>query len=456
MKSPAINQAMNILRELRAISEASHDIPEKMEKIVAMIAQQMGADASACYVVVDDNYLELFASCGFNPGMAHKISVPVGEGLVGEVVQTGRSLIVADVWKHPSFSYKPDIGEEPFKSFIGVPLIRWNRAIGVIALQKKEVYEYSRTELEVLETVAMVLTDMVASEEMIDYKNQLIKLRGQSSREKYKGLSLSKGYGIGNAVVHRRRQAVTKIFAEDKEKELKRLEVANTKMNADLDEKFNSTKLGIGEHVDILDAYRMFAKDKGWYKKVSDNVNSGLTAEAAVERAYEDMWNRLSGTKDAYMRERLHDLRDVADRLIGYLNGDQVGKQSARYENLVVVAQTMGPADLMDYDYTKIRGLVIEDGTPTMHVAIVAKALGIPVVAKINGIYNQVKSGELLALDGDEGYVYIRPSSPVQERFKAKIREKEQLKAKLAALKKLPSKTLDGADKFVPQCRSGL
>lgn len=444
MKSPAINQAMEILRQLRAISEASHDIPEKMEKIVAMLVQQMEAEAGTCYVVVDDNYLELFASYGFNPDIAHKISLRVGEGLIGEVAKTGRSLIVSDVWKHPSFSYKPDIGEESFKSFIGVPLIRWNRAIGVISLQKKDTYEFSRTELEVLETVSMVLTDMVGSEEMIDYKNQLIKSRGQSSKEKYKGISLSKGYGIGNAVVHRRRQAVTKIFAEDKEKELKRLEIAHTQMNADLDEKFNSTKLGIGEHVDILDAYRMFAKDKGWYKKISDNVGSGLTAEAAVERAYEDMWNRLSGTQDSYMRERLHDLRDVADRLIGYLSGDPTTAKSADYKDIIVVAQTMGPADLMDYDYTKIRGLVIEDGTPTMHVAIVAKALGIPVVAKINGIYNQIKNGELLALDGNEGYVYIRPSSPVQERFKAKILEKEQLRQKLAALKKLPSKTIDG------------
>lgn len=444
MKSPAINQAMNILRELRTISEATQTIPDKMHKIVAMIAQQMEADAASCYVVVDDNYLELFASYGLNKEAVHKVSLRIGEGLNGEVVKTGRSLTVADVWTHPSFSYKPGLGEEPYKAYVGVPLIRYNRAIGVISLQKKEIYEYSRAELEVLETVAMVLTDLISSEEMIDYKNELIKSRGQTSKEKYKGLSLSKGYGIGSAVVHRRRQTVTKIFAEDKEKELQRLERAHAEMNTDLDEKFNSTKLGIGEHVDILDTYRMFAKDKGWYKKIADNVGSGLTAEAAVERAYEDMWNRLSGTNDSYMRERLHDLRDVADRLIGYLSGDKAVEKVAEQDNIIVVAQVMGPADLMDYDYNKIRGLVIEDGTPTMHVAIVAKALGIPVVSKINGIYNQIKNGELLALDGNDGYVYIRPTEQVQEKFKTRIREKEQLAAKLAALKKLPSKTLDG------------
>ena len=444
MQSPAVNQAMNILKLLRQITEGQDTIPVKLDKIITMIVREMQADAGAVYLVVDDNYLELFAAAGFNADIAHKITLRMNEGLVGEVAAGRRSLAVVDAWKHPKFAYKPEMGEDKYKSFIGVPLIRWNRAIGVITLQNEKPHEYSRLEIEILETVAMVLSEIVSSEEMTDYKNTLIKDRGQSGRDKFKGLSLSKGYGLGNAVVHRRRQSVTKIFAEDKEKELKRLEVAHTRMNNDLDEKFNSTKLGIGEHTDILDAYRMFAKDKGWYKKIADNVGSGLTAEAAVERAYEDMWNRLSATSDNYLKERLHDLRDVADRLLSYLSGDVAALSPVESENIVVVAQTMGPADLMDYDYNKIRGLIIEDGTPTMHVAIVAKALGIPVVAKIKGIFDEIKTGELLAVDGNSGYVYIRPSLPVQEKIKAKIAEKAKLAAKLAELKKLPSKTKDG------------
>lgn len=159
-------------------------------------------------------------------------------------------------------------------------------------------------------------------------------------------------------------------------------------------------------------------------QKIADNVQSGLTAEAAVERAYEDMWNRLSGTTDSYLKERLHDLRDVADRLLGYLSGDNKSLSQVEGDDIIVVAQTMGPADLMDYDYQKIRGLIIEDGTPTMHVAIVAKALGIPVVAKIKGIFNEIKTGELIAVDGNEGYVYIKPSVPVQEKSRRKSRKR--------------------------------
>ncbi len=444
MQSPAINKAMDILRQLRTITEGQDTLPVKLENIVRLIAEQMSADAASFYIAVDGSRLELFAAYGLNPEAQHRVSFRFGEGLTGEVAQNNRTLNVADAWSHPKFAHKPELGEEQYKSFLGVPLIRWSRSIGVLSVQTREIREFSSLDVEILETVAMVLSEIVSSDEMAELKKGLSKGNNLNEREKLKGISLSKGYGLGTCIVHRRRQAVTKIFAEDKEKELHRLELAYGQMNADLDEKFASTKLGIGEHVEILDAYRMFARDKGWYKKITDNIHSGLTAEAAVERAYEDMWNRLSGTSDSYLKERLHDLRDVADRLPSYLSGDYGSIKGVNADDLIVVAQTMGPADLMDYDYSKIRGLIIEDGTPTMHVAIVAKALNIPVVAKIRGIFEEAKTGELIAVDGTDGYVYMHPSAVVQEKFKAKIAEKDRLQARLAELKELPAQTKDG------------
>lgn len=444
MQSPAINKAMDILRQLRTITEGQDTLPVKLENIVRLIAEQMSADAASFYIAVDGSRLELFAAYGLNPEAQHRVSFRFGEGLTGEVAQNNRTLNVADAWSHPKFAHKPELGEEQYKSFLGVPLIRWSRSIGVLSVQTREIREFSSLDVEILETVAMVLSEIVSSDEMAELKKGLSKGNNLNEREKLKGISLSKGYGLGTCIVHRRRQAVTKIFAEDKEKELHRLELAYGQMNADLDEKFASTKLGIGEHVEILDAYRMFARDKGWYKKITDNIHSGLTAEAAVERAYEDMWNRLSGTSDSYLKERLHDLRDVADRLQSYLSGDYGSIKGVNADDLIVVAQTMGPADLMDYDYSKIRGLIIEDGTPTMHVAIVAKALNIPVVAKIRGIFEEAKTGELIAVDGTDGYVYMRPSAVVQEKFRAKIAEKDRLQARLAELKELPAQTKDG------------
>ena len=439
----AQNKALEMSELFGKIINSRLSMVAKFNKIIKMIAEKTNADAAACYLVVDDNYLELFAACGFDAKFTNNLTLRVGDGIIGGIAMSKRTTVVENIWQHPDFLYRAEVGEEKYKSFLGVPVIRWGRSIAVLCLYKKDLYNFGKSEIEPMETLSMAFAEWIASDEMREYKNSFMQKRGQPARDYYKGLSLSRGFGMGAAVVHRRRQSVTKIFAEDKKSELEKLQKAHTKMNADLDEKFNSSKLGIGEHADILDAYRLFAKDKGWYNKIAGHVEGGLTAEAAVERAYEDMWNRLSATQDIYLKERLHDLRDVADRLLAYLNGDNTNINVTDLNEIVVVAQTMGPADLMDYDYHKIKALVLEDGTPTMHVAIVAKALGIPVVSKIKGIYKEIKNGEIIAVNGDEGIVYIRPSNKIVEAIKNKIAEREDQLAQMAKLKNLDTKTAD-------------
>nr|QIM10374.1 phosphoenolpyruvate--protein phosphotransferase [uncultured Alphaproteobacteria bacterium] len=444
MQSPAIKQALGILKKLRQITETSENVPQKLSDILKNIADAVQADAATCYVAVDNTYLELFASYGFAKDVSHQLRLRFNEGIIGEIAQTKRSLSLNNIWMYPKFVSGSELEEKDYRSFAGIPIIQWNRTIGVLAVYRTEEKQYSETDVELLETIAMFLAEIIVSPAMSEYKKSLSKSRGMSLKERLKGVSLNKGYGIGKAVVHRRRQSVTNIFAEDKDKELRRLQLAHQQMNEDLDNKFNSTKLGIGEHVDILDAYRMFAKDKGWYQKIAANINGGLAAEAAVERAYEDMWKRLSSSSDSYLKERLHDLRDVADRLLSYLSGDYKEIKEVEAKDIVLVAQTMGPAELMDYDYSRIRGLILEDGTPTMHVAIVAKALNIPVVSKIKGIFTEIQNGQTVAVDGNEGLVYVNPSALIERDFYKKIAEKEQLAKKLAELRNLPAQTLDG------------
>jgi len=450
MQSLAIKEALNILKQLRRIMETEKSVSQKLSKILEAIAAKLQADAATCYISVDDSSLQLFATYGFstaNTQTPNRLRIRYNEGIIGEIAQTRRSVALHNIWMYPKFISRPELSEEKdLKSFIGVPILQWNRTIGVLALYNAKETEYTEADIELLETIAMVLAEVIVSEEMNEYKKSLSKARGINIRDRIKGISLNKGYGLGTAVLHRRQQLVTNIFAEDKEKELRRLKIAFHQMNEYLDTKFQNTKLGIGEHLDILDTYRMFAKDKGWYGKISENIENGLTAEAAVERTYGDMWNRLSNSPDAYLKERLHDLRDVTDRLLSYLSGNTTPTADTGADDIIIIAQTMGPAELMDYDYSKIRGLIIEDGTPTMHVAIVAKALNIPVVAKIKGLIAEVQNGQTVAIDGNEGYIYINPAPATEENFRNLIAEKKQIAQKLAALRNLPAKTLDGKD----------
>lgn len=443
MQSPAIKQALGILKNLRKITESSADVAQKLADILKTIAEALQADAAVCYAVVDKNYLDLFSTYGLDKAQNKKTRLRFGEGTIGEIANDKRSLALNNLWMYPRFAAGPELVGKDYKSFMGAPILQWNRTVGVLAIYHCAETEYSDVDVELLETIAMFLAEIMSSAEMSEYKKSLSKSRGLATRDRMKGVSLSKGYGIGTAVVHRRRQSVTNIFAEDKDKELLRLQVAYQQMNEDLENKFASTKLGLGEHVEILDAYRMFAKDKGWYNKIENNINNGLSAEAAVERAYEDMWNRLSQSSDVYMKERLHDLRDVSDRLLSYLLGENKRTKVVEDKDIIIVAQTMGPAELMDYDYGRIRGLILEEGTPTMHVAIVAKTLNIPVLSKIKGIFTEIHNGQMVAVDGNEGWVYVNPSKQVADGFRKKVQESIELAKKWAALRNLPSVTKD-------------
>lgn len=443
MNSPMVNKAAEVVELLKGVINSDSGVSEKLSKATKIIAESMGADGSSCYLAIDDNYIEMFASYGFSNKLNNKISLKVGQGIIGRIAKTKRPFTTENMWEDPDFLHRDGVEEEQYKGFLGVPMIRWGIAIGVLCLYKKKLYEFTAQEIQAMEIIAMPLAEWAASDEIRNYKNEFIKKRGLGIRDKFRGVSLSRGYGIGAAVVHRRRQAVTKIFAKDKDAELRRLLDAHAAMNNALDEKFNTAKLGLGEHAEILDTYRMMAKDKGWLKRMTDHIEGGLTVEAAVERAYEDMWNRLSGTQDVYLRERLNDLRDITDRLLSYLYGDKPEAKNENDKDIVVVAQMMGPADLMDYDYHKIRALILEDGTPTMHVAIVAKALGIPVVAKIKGIYNEIRNGEILAVDGENAIVYVAPQGKALENIKLKIAQKEQELKQMSSLKRRASKTLD-------------
>ena len=436
------NLADKLLQKLQVVAKSSVAVKQKMGKIAETVASAMAADVFVCCLSFDNKYIECLVNYGLDDDVDDQWRTD--EDVIGKIALDRQPVLINNLDEvYDNFVFGEELRHKNMKSFAGVAVMQWNRCIGAVGIFSKKELAYGDDDIAFLKTVAMFVSDMLSMPDVAEYIKQLQKIKGVTLKDKIKAVSLNKGYGIGQAVIHNGRRVITNIFAEDKEKELKRLQTAHKQMNDDLDSRFNAAKLGLGEHVDILEAYRMFAQDRGWYKKIADNIEGGLSAEASIERAYEDMWNRLSASDDAYLKERLHDLRDVANRLLSYLAGD-VGKDSRdSADDIILVAHSMGPAELMDYDYSKIRGLVLEEGTPTMHVAIVAKALNIPVVSKVKNLLNEVQSGQKLAIDGNEGIIYLSPSQDVENNFYKKIAEAERLQQKFAELKKLPSVTKD-------------
>ena len=383
-----------LLRRLREVMAEPVSAQARLDKIVVLIASNMVAEVCSFYVLRSDQTLELFATEGLNRDAVHLTTMRAGEGLVGLIAQQAQPLNLPNAQSHPSFSYKPETGEEIYQSFLGVPVLRAGNTLGVLVVQNRAHRLYSEEEVEAMQTTAMVLAEMVASGELqtLVRPGADIALRRPVTLS---GQPLADGVGLGYVVLHEPRVIIGNLIADDPVREGERLDRAIQDLRSSIDDLIDRGDVAHGgEHREVLETFRMFANDPGWLRRLREAIGTGLTAEAAVERVQSDNRAKMMRQTDPYLRERLHDLDELANRLLHRLVGrDMVGAQAALPENAILVARAMGPAALLDYDRSRLRGLVLEEGGPTSHVAIVARALGIPAVGNIENVTGFAESG---------------------------------------------------------------
>ena len=445
-----------LLKRLREVMAETLGAQEKLDKTVGHIATNMVAEVCSLYVLRNDDILELFSTKGLNPGAVHEASLKVGEGLVGTIAASARPLNIQDAQNHPAFALLPETGEEPFVSFMGVPMLRARRCLGVLVVQNRESRVYRDDEVEALETTAMILAELIAGGQLEGVGLSNSNLHANRPRT-IAGLSFAKGIGIGNVVLHAPHVAVTNIFNEDVELEKRRLSEALEKLRLSIDNILERSDVPQhGETREVLETYRMFADDRGWVRRMEDVVENGLTAEAAVEKVQIDHQSRLQRVSDPYIRDRLNDFDDLAYRLLRELVGkgqqkisgdiktnNRAKKKAARACD-IVVARNMAAAELLDYSRDSLSGLILEDGGAASHVVIVAKALGIPVVGRAVGIISNVENGDEVIVDGQQGLAYLRPGEDVKLSYSDKIRFQAERQRQYDKLRDVDAITLDG------------
>ncbi|MCA3248520.1 MAG: phosphoenolpyruvate--protein phosphotransferase [Azospirillum sp.] len=436
-----------LLKRLRDMMAAAGTAQQRLDRIVKIIADDLIAEVCSVYVMRAGQVLELFATEGLNPDAVHKTRLRVGEGLVGEIAQTARTLALADAQSHPNFAYRPETGEEIFHSMLGVPILRGGRAMGVLAIQNRTFRDYAEEEVEALQTVAMVLAELVASGELVSPDEMLrTEDAGLVASERIDAQRLNEGIAIGTIVLHQPRVSILRMVADDPAAEKKRLREAAQGMRSDIERIFADSGLAAGdERWEILETYRMFAEDRGWLQRIADAIDTGLTAEAAVQKVQEDNRARLAQVSDPYIRERVADFDDLANRLVRHLTGDKTAAARTDLpDDMILVARNLGPAELLEYDRRKLKGVALEEGSTTAHVAIIAHALDLPMVGHAQGLLARVEAGDPAIVDAVGGQIILRPREDVRDTFAAALRARAERRAGYAALKDLPAVTRDG------------
>ena len=437
-----------LLRRLREVMAEPETAQVKLDKIVMIIAANMVAEVCSIYVMRPGDVLELYASEGLKAEAVHKSKLKSGEGLVGLIAEQAIGLNLSDAQHHPSFKYLPETGEEIYQSFLGVPVMRGGSVIAVLVVQNRTKRNYSEEEEEALQTTAMVLAEVIASGELKEVAREVAIDVAHMRSHNLRFETLAEGIALGQVVLHEPRVEIHNLIAESIPAETKRLEAAIEQLRAQVDELLDgSDAMRATDYSDVLETIRMFAHDKGWVNRLKDAVQTGLTAEAAVERVQNDNRARMMRMQDEYLRERMHDLDDLSNRLLRILTGAvATASRTDLPSNAIVVARNMGPAELLDYDRSKIRGVILEEGGKTSHVAIVARALGIPAVGLAHGLIDLIDPGHDIIVDGGTGEVFVRPSQDLQKAYAEKVRFYARKQAQFAALRDQPSITKDGCD----------
>ena len=426
------------LRNLRAHDSAP------LSAMVELVASEMVSEVCSIYVQRPGDILELAATEGLNRQAIGHTRLRVGEGIAGLCAATGTVMNLPDAQNHPAFVYRAETDEEPFASMLAVPVRRSGRSLGVVVVQNRTPRLFTDPEVDDLETVAMLLAEMLSGSGVADGSHEGV---GATVPRQFAGTPLMGGIAVGQIVLLRPPRRVFTVLADDPEVEQHRLEQAMDRMQRGLDDLFaevphNGRAADVSASREVLEAYRLVAADAGWLRRVGEVIRSGLTAEAAVQRVAGELHDRMRRISDAYLRERLADMEDLANRLLTALTGEV--PRSAVPEGAILLARRLGPAELLDWQARGIAGAAVEEASPSGHAAILARALGIPALGGLRGLLNSAEQGDEAVVDADEGQFILRPEAEVQRAY---LRAQEARNAKFAELGKWrgrPAVTADG------------
>jgi phosphotransferase system, enzyme I, PtsP len=441
----AASSAREILTGLHEVMAARSNAQTKLNQVVQIIGEALASEVCSIYLR-RDGVLELYATRGLNQAAVHVTKLAMGEGLVGTIAEQIATLNLDEATSHPDFAYKPETGEELFHSFAGVPIVRREDAVGVLCVQHADPRKYDEVEIEALQTVAMVLSELIANAGLIDDAQARGNKIQATASERLVGLKLVDGMARGHAVWHQPRITIEHTVAEDTEAERHRVYSAFDRMREQIDRMASQAEFGgEGEHREVLEMYKMFAYDEGWKRRINEAIDSGLTAEAAIERVQQHTRMRMRQIDDPLLADRMHDLEDMSNRLLRTVSG-QLGSaaKGGLRKDAILIARNLGPAELLEYDRRRLKGVVLEEGSLTAHVIIVARAMGVPVLGRVKDVRRQISEGDLLLLDANQSAVFVRPTTAMEEAFETKLSINQKRRAAFAKLKTEPPTTKDG------------
>ena len=439
---------LNTLRKIVQEVNAAKDLKAALGIIVLRVREAMHSHVCSVYLLdPESNRYVLMATEGLNKRAVGKVSMASNEGLVGLVGAREEPLNLEDAANHPRYRYFAETGEERYASFLGAPIIHHRRVMGVLVIQQKESRQFDEGEEAFLVTMSAQLAGVIAHAEATGSIRGLGKQGKGLHGAKFAGVPGSPGAAVGRAVVllpPADLEVVPDKRVEDVEAELTLFSRALDSVRGDLHAL--SAKLATQlrpEERALFDVYLLMLDDDAIGNEIIRIIRTGQWAQGALRQVVGDHVQRFELMEDAYLRERASDIKDLGRRLLAYLQ--EARTQTLTYaDNTILVSEELTPGMLGEVPEGKLVGLVSVLGSGNSHVAILARAMGIPtVMGAVDLPYSKVDGIEMI-VDGYHGEVFTNPSEELCKQYRAVIAEERELAKGLSALSNLPCETLDG------------
>lgn len=442
MSSPKGFESHHLLLKVRDVLEQTAEGQDRLDRVVELIASSMSTEVCSIYLRHENNDFELSSTIGLKQESVHTTVMRAGEGLVGRIGETRKIINTSDAQNERGFRYFPETGEELYHSFLGVPIQRFRQLIGVLVVQSAQPRVFSQTEVNALEVIAMVLAEMTELGAFSSGERAAIR-RPHQLPFAIRGLVVQEGVADGVVFLHNPQVTIQNPVADEPEVEKTRLidalETLSEQMGQLVDEHDDEE-----DARDILETFLSFSRDKGFRRRLIEDIDNGLSAEAAVEIEITRMRNRMRNVTDVYIRERLVDLENFCYRILRILSGIEAPSKADLPENAVLIASDIGPAELLEYGRA-LKAVILEKGSVGSHAAIVARAFAIPLIIQTGNITTEAIAGDRVLVDGEQGIVHLRPEAAVIDAFGNKIAMNKEAQERYQNLRNLPAITKCGA-----------
>ena len=448
MTMPNNNSRILLQRLKKTLSELG-EAQARLNKIVKIIADSMNSEVCSIYLINRHNILELYATEGLRSKAVHYSQLNVGQGLVGKIAATAEPIKTSQASKTKGFRYLPETGEEIYNSFLGVPIQRLGKILGVLVIQNLKKREFTEDDVYGLEIVAMVIAEMAelgiftssdGSDELSQDKKNPLTINGLVGKE---------GIVIGNTVLLEPQIKIQNPIADNTKLEKQKLKKSISKLNNQLSEIISKKHFKKkGDFLEILETHKLLIEDRSWIKRMESSIDSGLSAIVAVEKEQTTTKSRIAKVKNFYFKERLNEFYEISNILLKILTNQKTYINLEGIKEPILIARNISPLELVSLRH-QLKGIILEDGSVGSHTTIVSRALNIPLLIQTKDIINKISNGDKIILDADQGLVYLRPDKTISELYTSKLKLRNKAKKTFLASKNLEAKTLDNKKIFL-------